>query len=871
MGKNNKSTFVKKYLYYSYPFFIIIIIMTISYKLYGYAPFGNNSLACYDADIQYLDFFAYLKDILMGKNSISYTFSKSLGGSNIAVFSYYLASPLNLLVLLFDKSNLHVFFNVLIAVKLGLSAVTMKIFLCNRFPKTNISKWHEILILFLSISYALGQYSLAQSSNIMWLDGVYLLPLILLGVYKCISKSDNFLLAVSVGLSIIFNWYTGGINCIFSGMWFILEVALIYVEKKERKIGVSFIIKKCFRYCAAMITGVCLSAVLFFPTIGALNSNAKGSLNFKKLFDISFIGHVGSAIQGYSLGSQSEYGIVALYCGSIVIIGCISIFLAKQVANKIKLLFIGVLSIVILCFYWNPLYTIFSLFKDVDSYWYRYSYIGIFTLIFVAAYFFNMYMKQNEEFLLIKAGGLFALLLFIIDYLHPAENVDYIQCSAFFTLAIACMLDENFRISRRKAVRILKNIGFFILVLAELFVEIKLEINNYHVSNVDEFERYSTEEQQQIKALKDFDKTVYRISQTSPRYNASYNEALAYNYSSIASYTSSPDDISREFLDKVGYRSEADCINVIKTSVIGADSFLGVKYVLSSYDIAGYKKMENIGQCRGKSVYKNPYALPLAFTYVNNETINIEKGQINNPFEYQNWLYSMLLGEDIELYIPIEYSNIDRSEDTINYTLKTMNGEYAYYGNLIYPSDSWLEALVNVNDNYEMKYSCWLSPSVFYIPTEMKNKNINITISVKDVSGFKDDEQQFYALDLKKLQEVTEKIKKCAAKTIILANGKAEIEVDSNVKESLCVTIPYSDGWSISVNGKIITPELLADSFYSIELDPGHNELVMRYKIKYLKEGILFSSFGVAILTVRFLLKRKRAAKKDRVDNGGRK
>jgi len=34
----------------------------------------------------------------------------------------------------------------------------------------------SILVL-LSVSYALCQYNIAQSSNIMWLDGVYMLPL----------------------------------------------------------------------------------------------------------------------------------------------------------------------------------------------------------------------------------------------------------------------------------------------------------------------------------------------------------------------------------------------------------------------------------------------------------------------------------------------------------------------------------------------------------------------------------------------------------------------------------------------------------------------------------------------------------------------
>ena len=78
----------------------ILILLPIFY-LQDLAPFGANSLASMDARIQYIDFFAYLKDLLEGKADLNYTFSKTLGGTYIAVFAYYLSSPLNLLVVFF--------------------------------------------------------------------------------------------------------------------------------------------------------------------------------------------------------------------------------------------------------------------------------------------------------------------------------------------------------------------------------------------------------------------------------------------------------------------------------------------------------------------------------------------------------------------------------------------------------------------------------------------------------------------------------------------------------------------------------------------------------------------------------------------------
>ena len=67
--------------------------------LLNIAPFGNNTIAIDDADIQYLDFFGFFKDVLNGENSINYSYSNYLGGGTIGVFSYYLASPVNFLVI----------------------------------------------------------------------------------------------------------------------------------------------------------------------------------------------------------------------------------------------------------------------------------------------------------------------------------------------------------------------------------------------------------------------------------------------------------------------------------------------------------------------------------------------------------------------------------------------------------------------------------------------------------------------------------------------------------------------------------------------------------------------------------------------------
>ena len=109
---------------------IILISILIIYK---YDPFGFNTFATADAIIQFVDFFEYYKDVLLGNNSIIYSFTTGLGQTNIANFHYYVSSPINLLILFFKREDIFAFYNIVTIIKLSLCSFTMSIYLSKRF------------------------------------------------------------------------------------------------------------------------------------------------------------------------------------------------------------------------------------------------------------------------------------------------------------------------------------------------------------------------------------------------------------------------------------------------------------------------------------------------------------------------------------------------------------------------------------------------------------------------------------------------------------------------------------------------------------------------------------------------------------------
>lgn len=774
---------------------LVALILLVVFMLSGYAPFGERSLTMFDADIQYLDFFAYLKDVLAGQNNIDYTFSKTLGGNNIAVFSYYLASPFSLLVVFFDKVDLISFFDVVVLLKLALTGVTMAVFLQERFSK-HLKEFpkRRFFVPILAIGYALSQYPLAQSNGIMWLDAVYLLPLMLLGVYYLIKRKKSTFLTVTVALAILFNWYTGAIACIFTVGWFFFEYFL-----NNRRAKIRDFVLATLRFGLAMGFGVLISCLLFLPTIGALGSGNRSVLEIDRLLNFSFIESIiPGIIVKYRPGALSAMGYVSLYCGVLAAIGVVGSFLSSAISRRKKVWFGILLALTVLIFYWNPFVIIFSLLKNVDTYWYRYSFVGIFALIFLAAQF---YLRKRP-------------------------------------------------LAWRKPLCVVVGV----VAVCDAGLNAYLIYDQYSMKNVASYRKYSAEAEEQFRLLKEYDGGTYRVSQTSNRGNfdnpfsltPNYNEALAYDFWSISGYTSSPDDIQRNFLHRVGYHINGENMCITNASVLGVDSLLGVKYIWSEYPINGLERVEELGEYNEKLAYLNPFALPMAFTASVGELASFSEG--TNPFEYQNELYSQLAGEKVEPYRKLSFAT---KED--GYILSLPKGNLALYANLEW--NEFFDEEINVNGRYSQPYAKWLTPSVFYVPTKPGETEATIGLAKEDIARVRD--PQFYALDLDVLKNISSSLQSVPEYESI-KNGHVDIRLSGDSEKKLVTTIPADKGWEILRNGKRVTPELFGETFYTFSLEEGENHIEMFYHPPRLRLGMVAFGVGVVGAVGTFIFQRRR-------------
>ncbi len=164
-------------------FLIPMVIMVGIFAGKQIYPFGENSFLRTDMYHQYAPFFAEFSRILKNHGSLAYTFEVGLGTNFVALYAYYLSSPLNWLLLLCPDGMLIEFMTYMIVFKIGLCGLTMAYYMHKKYETNSMA------VALFGICYAMCGYIAAYSWNIMWMDCLWLAPLVILGLATTISPS----------------------------------------------------------------------------------------------------------------------------------------------------------------------------------------------------------------------------------------------------------------------------------------------------------------------------------------------------------------------------------------------------------------------------------------------------------------------------------------------------------------------------------------------------------------------------------------------------------------------------------------------------------------------------------------------------------
>jgi Predicted membrane protein len=794
--------------------------------IYSFTSAVGNSFFISDAYEQYLPLFSKLSNILKNGDSFFYNFNGTLGNSFLETFLYYLASPFNLLIILFK--DLNAFVITITALKLITASLTA-------FALFNyLFKDSKIYSIAFALIYTFLTFNIIYSFHIMWLDAIYLFPLILLGINKIIKDNRPILFMISFILSIITNYYFGYMISIFCFIYFNYQLLL------ENKYKFKNFIKDNIKFIKIILLSLLISSFVLLPIIFTVSNYARGNTTLFNGESIYINLNIFDFFKQFLIGSNIENEFLnpnkfLLYSTVLTIPLLIFFFLNKNISKKEKIFSSTVLFILFISTSCNFINYIWHGFSSPQFFNGRFTFMfSLFILLMCYKSIINIKHITKVQFL-INSLILTVLLLLLFFMKLPASDmyINFIFIASY--IIILYFLDSE---------KIFFPLILITVIIIELVTNSIVELDKYEYKNKSIDSTHSEVYSDILKYIYDYDSyPFYRIENnvTDP-----YNTALRYNFYGIDSFLSTlRQDVSDFFVD-VGYSSGSTKHNTVSyysgTEVI--DSLLGIKYHIAFNQKDFNNRYLLLNEYSTKwvddsdisiSIYKNPYALSLGYM-VTNDIKTIKKD--NNAFKYQNNILSSMSGinKNIFSYIDIneDFEFINTStKDIYFYTvvdvLKPYNNYYLYLNDyqLTKTEDFEIIKTSNYYDINEKLYIGFLEYDVYAayyneyifdeIINELKNNQLTITeINDSYIKGF--------------------------------------VEATEN-KTVLFTSIAYDDNWDIYVDGKKHNKIKILDTLLAIELEPGEHIIEFKYKPKEFYTGLLISTITILLVTL-FRLKR---------------
>lgn len=781
MTRSSKFT-LKDAAFYSACFtFSVALFVALAIAGHVY-PFGDNSFLTNDLKYQYIDFFAWFRRVLLGEANLRYSFSQGLGMNTWGLYSYYLASPFNLLCALFPPDKLTLFVFVISALKLGCIHISSAWYVQRRF---GLSKPAAFL---LSASFTFCSWTVSNLRNPLWIDCLILLPVCAYGCYELIRKQRMARLAIATALNVMFCWYTAYISIMFLCIFVLVEF-VDYVA--EQGFSWKLMLDRALRFAGAIVLGLLLSAWTFLPTILAMSKGGP-VLALGPLLKTSLKSLIRGLIPTMWINDEST---PQFYCGIIMMLLAVSLLFNRTVSIKTRIATLAVTIILITSSVLSPLEFIWCGMRVPNGFYSRTAFLLSFFALWAAGYALQA-LKD-----------------------HPK------LCRTSRPTVILPLLA-------------LTTIGLFAnahSIWNQLYVGYSEDNNSLYVATATNT----------IKTIQDDDPTpFYRIDRTTTRADsAALNEGLALGYDQLSSYSSANNPQAIALLNSLGYSSVGEFSTRYAEPILAVDALLGVKYAIIEQAPAGYMAIPNQDDA-ASAVYENPHALNLgvaASKDIQNCTLEGE-----NPFEKQNDLYSKILGHKVELYTEIDTAKTADSQDAKQWSVTVPAGSIGYlYINKDANAGSYWPIALTI-DQRTINNEAWRFDNNIRQIAYASDAPSQHTVSIEVAEGYtdmpQDNEPVFYALNLDVFEQIINELKTSEFIPTVFEDGRIEGEYTAKDDGNLLLSIPYDTGWSVTINGAAAELMPAADKGMScLNVQRGTNNIVMTYKTPGALTGLAVS------------------------------
>ncbi len=832
MKKSKKVNLTYSFSYW-YAFLIPLAVMLVGCIGSGIFPFGNRSFLRNDLYNQYMPFFQALHDKIWQGEGLSYGYELGLGSGFAALYGYYLASPVNWLVVLCPRPLIAEFITILILVKIGLAGSSFAYYLRKHFDRKDMG------IFLFSSAYALSGFMAAYQWNIMWLDVVVLAPLVLWALEELIEKGKGTAYCLLLAFSIFTNFYLSIMLCIFLVLYFLLVILWKPWSVKWRS-------SLKFGWYSLLAGG--LAGGMLLPVYFALSGTEFHEFNLpdKIKWYMNFLEEITRHCMGVSMKVQADHW-PNIYCGVAIFLLIPLFIFNRRISWKDKVSKIVLAGFLFVSFALNILDFIWHGFNFPDSLPGRQSYLYIWLLLVMG---YEVYSNLNGVRLWqIIISSFLSYGLVIMSWIKlEAEGTDiwtYILTLIFISLYTALFLGRyywNFpkvreRLKKGTYKAVFANKSFGVKAAVLLLVVVELAANTYLTSirtvNRTTYMNHFSRAEEAVAWMKEQDKGLYR---TEIFDRLTKNDSMMWNINTATIFSST---VNANVVDL--YKSLGLGTTRVSYWYQGAtplvSSMLGVKYMIGKDDTKDNDLYDLVYSDETGYLYQCNYALPMGYV-IETGIEELWSLESYNPVKAQNSL-CRLLGAGGDLLVQIDSERVDDR----TYTITPKEDSYIF----VYLGRNSLSE-VKVSDGEESRKFSQVSFDYLLdlgLVSEGTTQTLETAKSEEEFATFK-----VYALDLKVLEEAISALGKTPLE--ITEHDSGYIRGDVTLKESgkLVVAVPMEKGWTLLVNGEEKEIETFKNTFIAVTLEAGSYDIELKFETPGLKAGIALSALSIVLLAL---------------------
>lgn len=841
---------------------VAFLIVALSYFVTSWVAGTNQllggSVMMNDLSQQYLSLFQYYRHTLFGQfDQAGFSLSNGMGGLMAGNWVYYLISPFNIVSLAFPVDRMPEALYVIIWLKIASAGATFTWFIHKCQPQLA-----NTLAILLGVSYALMGWTMNYQSNLMWLDGIVWLPVIVWQLRQLLAGKHRVPYTLVLALIIISNYYIGFMIAIF-----LVFLALVYAADQFTSWRQLFI--QAGRFIGASLLGGLLSAVALIPLVMDLMAN-KGHVTTPTIGLATKLRRMLWQVPAQLTPGHIGINAPSLFVGTLVVMAVAGFCVNGRFSWRHRLLNVGVLAVLILSLVLPALYLLWHGNQLPQSYPYRFVFLIGFWLLVMAG---EQLAQPDWSRAVWLSSVLFPLgLLGYQVLLRHRLTLSWVAIA--WGVGILAILAAGFWIGRKHPT------GMSAILVLGVALEIGpnsvLGLQARQTSPGASYAAYVQTVMPEMQALAR-QQNLGRTEKTFMR-GGDRGDGYTFNYRGISAFSSNNDPDLASFLGQMGVPAYGYYEAYFNGTQL-TDSLFGIQTLVdytnpgnakadlnhygSRTDVAAWPVVAENGAL---TAYHNPNALPLGFATaadltlpkfsktdvlsnqaaVLNRIANRKRAYFRAPVQPQ------VNFQNLKQAGPVLSKLDPKKSGTLTLRYPVQAGVPTY---LLLDGALIKNAQLTIDGKPITMYQATIQPTAFGVTPAQSQLTITLKL---DVASVYYSTLQVRQLNVAALQATTKAIKQGGWRLQTVKHNVLAGRIRLKADQQLQTTIPYTAGWTATVDGRIMPVTRGLKHFLAVKAPAGDHRIELRFRTPGLRLGAVVSFIALLVIAGLWWLNEKR-------------